>query len=91
MVLFPEPDPPTNATLFFSKVVGGLILWLAAIEVFALNMTIGQLIAFNMLLSMFQQPLNQLKPSANKIKWHCNSSHQGYFWGDIIHDKKSNE
>jgi ABC-type multidrug transport system fused ATPase/permease subunit len=37
-----------------------LILWLAAIEVFALNMTIGQLIAFNMLLSMFQQPLNQL-------------------------------
>jgi ATP-binding cassette subfamily B protein RtxB len=44
----------------FSKVVGVLILWLAAIEVFALNMTIGQLIAFNMLLSMFQQPLNQL-------------------------------
>jgi ABC-type bacteriocin/lantibiotic exporter with double-glycine peptidase domain len=25
----------------FSKVVGVLILWLAAIEVFALNMTIG--------------------------------------------------
>ncbi|MBA5249447.1 MAG: peptidase domain-containing ABC transporter [Gammaproteobacteria bacterium] len=44
----------------FSKVVGVLILWLATIEVFALNMTIGQLIAFNMLLSMFQQPLNQL-------------------------------
>ncbi len=44
----------------FSKVVGVLVLWLAATEVFALSMTIGQLIAFNMLLSMFQQPLNQL-------------------------------
>ncbi|CAC9954490.1 Bacteriocin/lantibiotic efflux ABC transporter, permease/ATP-binding protein [uncultured Gammaproteobacteria bacterium] len=44
----------------FSKVVGVLILWLGATEVFALKMTIGQLIAFNMLLSMFQQPLNQL-------------------------------
>lgn len=44
----------------FSKVMGVLMLWLATIEVFALNMTIGQLIAFNMLLSMFQQPLNQL-------------------------------
>jgi ATP-binding cassette subfamily B protein RtxB len=34
MVLFPEPDPPTNATL--------------------------SPIPINMLLSMFQQPLNQL-------------------------------
>jgi ABC-type bacteriocin/lantibiotic exporter with double-glycine peptidase domain len=24
------------------------------------------------------------------ILW-LDSSHQGYFWGDIIHDKKSNE
>lgn len=37
-----------------------VILWIGAAEVLALNMTIGQLIAFQMMVSHSSQPLGKL-------------------------------
>lgn len=42
---------------FLNKITIALILWLGAYEVISLSMTIGQLIAFNMLLGHCLQPL----------------------------------
>ncbi|MDH5939810.1 type I secretion system permease/ATPase [Vibrio splendidus] len=42
------------------KVTAALVIWIGAKQVMALDMTIGQLIAFNMLLSHVHQPLGKL-------------------------------
>ncbi|MDC9580147.1 type I secretion system permease/ATPase [Xenorhabdus sp. PR6a] len=42
------------------KVTSAVIIWLGASQVLSLHMTIGQLIAFNMMVSHTQQPLSKL-------------------------------
>ncbi|PHM63495.1 peptidase domain-containing ABC transporter [Xenorhabdus ishibashii] len=42
------------------KITSAVIIWLGASEVLSLHMTIGQLIAFNMMVSHTQQPLAKL-------------------------------
>ena len=42
------------------KVVSALIIWLGAMDVISLEMTIGQLVAFNMMVSHINQPISKL-------------------------------
>lgn len=45
---------------WIQKVISVIIIWLGATQVMALEMTIGQLIAFNMMVSHIHQPLAKL-------------------------------
>lgn len=47
----------SSSVQLLQKVTGALVIWLGAIQVTELNMTIGQLIAFNMMVSHVSQPI----------------------------------
>ncbi|WP_436286810.1 peptidase domain-containing ABC transporter [Xenorhabdus poinarii] len=49
-----------HLVMMLQKVTSAIIIWLGASEVLSLHMTIGQLIAFNMMVSHTQQPLAKL-------------------------------
>ncbi|MDX7997636.1 type I secretion system permease/ATPase [Xenorhabdus sp. Reich] len=49
-----------HLVMMLQKVTSAVIIWLGASEVLSLHMTIGQLIAFNMMVSHTQQPLAKL-------------------------------
>ncbi|OTA18702.1 RTX toxin transporter [Xenorhabdus beddingii] len=49
-----------HLVMLLQKVTSAMIIWLGASEVLSLHMTIGQLIAFNMMVSHTQQPLAKL-------------------------------
>ncbi|MDR0219280.1 MAG: type I secretion system permease/ATPase [Enterobacteriaceae bacterium] len=49
-----------HLVMLLQKVTSAMIIWLGASEVLSLHMTIGQLIAFNMMVSHTQQPLTKL-------------------------------
>ncbi|WP_232326326.1 peptidase domain-containing ABC transporter [Xenorhabdus hominickii] len=49
-----------HLVMLLQKVTSAIIIWLGASEVLSLHMTIGQLIAFNMMVSHTQQPLSKL-------------------------------
>lgn len=48
-----------QAVNFLQKLTGVVVIWTGATQVTALDMTIGQLIAFNMLLSQVNQPVSK--------------------------------
>ncbi|WP_308686583.1 peptidase domain-containing ABC transporter [Xenorhabdus bovienii] len=50
----------SHLVMLLQKVTSAVIIWLGASEVLSLHMTIGQLIAFNMMVSHTQQPLAKL-------------------------------
>ncbi|MDE9492798.1 type I secretion system permease/ATPase [Xenorhabdus bovienii] len=50
----------SHLVMLLQKVTSAIIIWLGASEVLSLHMTIGQLIAFNMMVSHTQQPLAKL-------------------------------
>ncbi|AYA39656.1 type I secretion system permease/ATPase [Xenorhabdus nematophila] len=50
----------SHLVMMLQKVTSAVIIWLGASEVLSLHMTIGQLIAFNMMVSHTQQPLAKL-------------------------------
>ncbi|MGJ0629156.1 peptidase domain-containing ABC transporter [Xenorhabdus bovienii] len=50
----------SHLVMLLQKVTSAAIIWLGASEVLSLHMTIGQLIAFNMMVSHTQQPLAKL-------------------------------
>lgn len=50
----------SSAVQLLQKVTGVLIIWVGAVQVTELNLTIGQLIAFNMMVSHVSQPVVKL-------------------------------
>lgn len=48
-----------QAVAFLQKIIGVVVIWVGAYQVTSLSMTIGQLIAFNMLLSQVNQPVSK--------------------------------
>ncbi|WP_340609166.1 peptidase domain-containing ABC transporter [Xenorhabdus bharatensis] len=50
----------SHLVMLLQKVTSAVIIWLGASEVLSLHMTIGQLIAFNMMVNHTQQPLAKL-------------------------------
>lgn len=48
-----------QAVSFLQKITGVVVIWMGAYQVTSLGMTIGQLIAFNMLLSQVNQPVSK--------------------------------
>ncbi|MDE9458066.1 peptidase domain-containing ABC transporter [Xenorhabdus bovienii] len=50
----------SHLVMLLQKVTSAIIIWLGASEVLSLHITIGQLIAFNMMVSHTQQPLAKL-------------------------------
>lgn len=50
----------SSSVQLLQKVTGVLVIWLGAVQVTELNMTIGQLIAFNMMVSHVSQPIVKL-------------------------------
>ncbi len=50
----------SHIVMLIEKLTMAIILWIGAAEVLALNMTIGQLIAFQMMVSHSSQPLGKL-------------------------------
>ncbi|RLV59494.1 type I secretion system permease/ATPase [Parashewanella curva] len=51
----------TNQSVtLIQKVISALIIWFGAMDVISLEMTIGQLVAFNMMVSHINQPISKL-------------------------------
>ncbi|MEX0445786.1 peptidase domain-containing ABC transporter [Xenorhabdus sp. SGI246] len=50
----------SHLVMLLQKVTSAIIIWLGASEVLSLHMTIGQLIAFNMMVNHTEQPLTKL-------------------------------
>ena len=51
----------TNQSVtLIQKIVSALIIWFGAMDVISLEMTIGQLVAFNMMVSHINQPISKL-------------------------------